>query len=222
MGMFGKFQKTKEAIYDPANDKVSVGRTEKNGYVDREIDCIVEIVKAKAGRVDNPGSKINKHHYASFEIKLVEILHQSDVLPMHGDLVAEGKPLQKCQPLRVGEVRDEFIKLPRTFHEDPEEYTQQELYMIDDLSRFVGAMFGVQAEAVDLSELDELMEDDGALLKGRKLGYKKVKSESDADPEKGVLPRAYLNTRVYPIDQETHEGIRAMTAEEAEAAAAEA
>lgn len=219
MGIFGKFAETKKAIYDPNNDKVNVGRTEKNGYVDREIDCIVEIVKGKSGRVDNPGSRINKHHYASFELRIVEILHQSDSLPMHSDYIAEGKPLQKCQPLRVGEVKDEFIKLPRTFYADPEDYTQQELYMLDDLCRFVGAMFGVQPEAVDLEELDELMEDDAALLKGRKLGYKKVKSESDADPDKGTLARAYLNTRVYPIDQETHEPVKAMSAEEAAALA---
>jgi len=212
MVLFGKFKNAQKKIYDPEDDAVSRTKDDKNGYVEHECDLIVLVDKLRSGKIDNNGSKINKHHFAVCEMKIEKVKYQKDTKPITKDRVKNGEEPTPAQPLQEGQVKDYWITLPRFFHEDPDDYTLKELHQIGDLCDLIGAIFGVESEAVDLSELDEITPNDGADIQGTPFGVKYVETHYDAKDDKPA--RVYLNARPYPVDPETYERVAPMTAEE--------
>lgn len=215
MAMFDKFKEAQKKIYDEEDDTVTRGGSnEKNGYIDRAGDFVLAIEKVKLGKVDNRGSKIDKHHFCAAEAKIEHVRWQKETKPITEERLAAGEKPVPAQPLQEGETKDIFIKLPRFFHENPDDYTITELHMIGDLCDFAGAILGVESDAVDLEQFEALCEENGEQLKGFLFGAAHKEAHYDADEEKGKPERVYLNAEYYPVDEETLERTDPLTAEE--------
>lgn len=216
-GMFSNFRKAQEKIYDPNDDTIRRVKNERNGYIEHACDVVVSVQSLRAGRVDNPSSRIDKSHFCVVEMRIEKILYQKEHKPIESSKLEAGETPTPAEQLEVGMLKDFWVTLPRFIHSDPDEYTLKELHQIGDLCDLIGGIFGVKPDAVDLSILDDLAQDDGAAIRGQRFGVKYDESVRQADEKRGLPERVYLNAIPYPVDQETMERSTPKSLEELEA-----
>lgn len=200
---FSKLAAGKRKTFDPNDDTVKRKKGSTKLYVQHACDLVTEITEFRAGKVDNAGSRIDKHHFAAVKARIVQINHQAEHLPQKPSEAAAGRPLQPAQALREGQEIDLFITLPRFFHDDANDYTTKELHQIGDLTDLVAAIMRVEPDVVDVADINEWQEGDGAAIRGIKLGVKYDERIVEAEPDRNRREWAGVDTNPYPVAQET-------------------
>lgn len=201
MGMFSKYAEAQAHIYDPETG-VANQKRERSRYIDFECDIVISLVQAKTGKMDNPGSKIDKHPFFVVEGTVEVIRWQKPTPPDPDDPMGGGGDA----PVQTGELVGVFITLPRAT--SPHDMTQKEQYDLMDACTLAGAIVGCTGDAILLSDLDDLVEDDGAALRGSKLGLSYVASTSKK------TGNTYVNPKPYPVHPETLERVQPLTKEQ--------
>jgi len=204
---FKETKKVQSALYDPDHEKNVLSSSDDAEYIKHKGDFVASLKTLKFGRVDNEGSKINKHHFIAATFSIEKIGWQGNSLPQKPSDAEEGKPKIASSPVQLSETRQIFVKLPKRFFDDVGEYDLQERFMLKEGYDLLGAICRVSPEAVDLGEFHDgeggLGEDDGAPLQGILFGLIYKEAIVEANGKKGKKEGAYINVNPYPVDQET-------------------
>ncbi len=175
-------------------------------FVNHGLDAIVEVKKTFAGVSDNPQSYYHKHPYHSFIFEVVEIKDQDNHLPFHP------KDAQKddFQPTPAKQVREGsgiryWTALPRV----PDDPTDEEERLFEKCLRVWAAIFQVQSALVDLGDVQDVTDEDGAPLEGRLIGMKYKPREYEFEDKKTSEKKHGVTIDVYPyaVDQDTLEKV---------------
>lgn len=190
MGFFTRFKAAQEKSF--GEDGAMQGKFESSRYINHPGEFLCELVSAKYGKVDNKGSKADKHPFTAFELRVLSIAHQDE------DFHVRQNEAEKAEvPVREGELISIFQKLPRTT--DPADFTIEEEFQVGELCNLLGAFVEMKGADVDLEEMDELFEDDAAALQGIRV----LAIYSDSYSKKHG--RHFINPELAPVDQKTGE-----------------
>lgn len=212
-GMLSRFKKAKEFAYSDDSDVVQRG--EKTRYVNHEGDFVLRVLKVRAGISENKQTSRYKKPYILVVCSVEKIHWQSDVEPQTDVAAAKGEEPLRAPPVHEGENVGIYLRLPRGA--DPETMTIAEQYQIVDVCNLFGAILGIEGNAVDLEQVDGLLEDDGKALVDFVFGCRYDKSVVQVKDHKGTPTgeeNVYINERPYYVDAETFERAQPLTAEE--------
>lgn len=201
---FSDFKSARKGMVKKGNLKDADGDSAE--FVNHGLDAIVQVKKTFAGVSDNPQSYYHKHPYHSFIFEVEKIKDQDKHLPFHPkDAEKDNFQPTPAKQVREGSGIRYWCALPRV----PSDPTDEEERLFEKCLRVWAAIFQVQSALVDLGDVQDVTDEDGAPLEGRLIGMKYKPREYEFEDKKTGEKKHGVTIDVYPyaVDQDTLEKV---------------